>query len=102
MPTLLGQAIIALHEAGAFPAANTVRSRAVQFLLDTQMQDGSWHVKRRAAPLQPYFESGFPYGPDQFISVAATNWAATALMLVCGPAATGCQSRQGSLPASKL
>jgi ankyrin repeat protein len=81
-----GQALVALHEAAAFPAASTIRSRAVQFLLARQMEDGSWHVKRRAAPLQPYFESGFPYGPDQFISVAATNWAATALMLVCGPA----------------
>jgi len=81
-----GQAIVALHEAGAFPADGAIRSRAVQFLLDTQMEDGSWHVKRRAAPIQPYFESGFPYGPDQFISVAATNWASTALMLACGPA----------------
>jgi hypothetical protein len=36
-----GQAIIALHEAGAFPAADAVRSRAVQFLLHA---DARWFV----------------------------------------------------------
>jgi hypothetical protein len=30
-------------------------------------------------PIQPYFESAFPYGHDQWISAAATNWAAMAL-----------------------
>jgi hypothetical protein len=39
------------------------------------MQDGSWHVRKRALPTQPYFESGFPNGVDQYISAAATNWA---------------------------
>jgi hypothetical protein len=37
-------------------------------------------VRTRALPLQPHFESGFPYGSDQFISAAATNWAARALI----------------------
>jgi hypothetical protein len=35
--------------------------------------------KSRAIWLQPYFESGFPYGQDQFISAAGTVWAAMAL-----------------------
>jgi ankyrin repeat protein len=50
-------------------------------LMSTQLADGSWYVQRRALPIQPYFESGFPHGHDQFISAAATNWAATALAL---------------------
>jgi hypothetical protein len=32
-------------------------------------------------PIQPYFESGFPHGRNQFISAAGTNWAAMALAL---------------------
>ena len=44
-------------------------------------QDGSWFVKSRAMKIQPYFESGFPYGKNQFISVAASGWAAAALAL---------------------
>ena len=51
----------------------------MQFLLKTQLGDGSWWVRSRAIPLQPLFESGFPHGPDQWISAAATNWAALAL-----------------------
>jgi hypothetical protein len=37
-------------------------------------------VRSRAIPIQPYFESGFPHGRDQFISAAAANWATTALL----------------------
>lgn len=46
-----------------------------------QLQDGSWFQKRRALPVQPYFDNGFPHGDDQWISVAATNWAVMALAL---------------------
>jgi glycogen debranching enzyme len=53
----------------------------VQFLLNTQFADGSWFVRTRALPIQPHFESGFPFGRDQFISAAATNWATRALAL---------------------
>ena len=53
--------------------------RGVRFLLDTQLADGSWHVPSRAIPIQPYFESEFPHGHDQWISAAATAWAAMAL-----------------------
>ena len=31
--------------------------------------------------IQPYFESGFPHGHDQWISQAGTSWAAMALSL---------------------
>jgi hypothetical protein len=45
----------------------------------TQRDDGSWFVKSRAMKIQPYFESGFPYGHDQWISQAATAWATIGL-----------------------
>jgi hypothetical protein len=56
-----------------------VYQQGVRFLLKTQREDGSWYVRTRAIPLQPYFDSEFPHGRDQFISAAATNWATMAL-----------------------
>jgi ankyrin repeat protein len=76
-----GEALVALQQSGALAAADAVCKRGIQFLLNGQAEDGSWYVKRRAIPIQPYFESGFPYGRDQFISATATNWAATALAM---------------------
>jgi len=74
-----GQALVALAESGAVRATDPVYKRGVQFLLNAQFADGSWFVRTRALPIQPHFESGFPFGRDQFISAAATNWAARAL-----------------------
>ena len=51
----------------------------------TQIEDGSWFVETRAVPIQAYFESGFPYGVNQWISAAATGWATTALALAGHP-----------------
>jgi ankyrin repeat protein len=76
-----GQALTALRESGAVSAKDAACQRASAFLLSTQFEDGSWHVRSRALPIQPYFESGFPYGRDQFISAAGTNWATKALAL---------------------
>jgi hypothetical protein len=56
--------------------------RGVDYLMRTQEKDGSWHVRTRAFGFQPYFESGFPHGHDQWISMAATAWSAMALMPV--------------------
>jgi ankyrin repeat protein len=77
-----GQALTALREAGALAEYEAQYQRAVTFLLSTQNADGSWYVRSRSIPFQPYFESGFPHGPDQWISAAATNWAAMALIPV--------------------
>ena len=43
------------------------------------------HVATRSIWLQPYFESGFPYGHNQWISAAGTSWAAMALSLAVEP-----------------
>ena len=74
-----GQAMVALRENGLAHAAAPQYERGVRFLLDTQFEDGSWYVRSRSVPFQPYFESGFPHGEDQWISAAATNWAVMAL-----------------------
>jgi len=75
-----GQALVALSESGAVAVSDPTYKRGVEYLLSTQLEDGSWHVRSRAIPFQPYFESGFPHGHDQSISAAATNWAAMALI----------------------
>ncbi len=73
-----GLTLYALHVAGV-PAADEAYRRGVAFLLGTQYQDGTWLVRTHSFPLQRYFESGFPYGRHQWISTAATSWAALAI-----------------------
>jgi hypothetical protein len=74
-----GEALVALTESGAVAKGDPAIRRGVEFLLRTQLEDGSWFVKSRSVPIQAYFESGFPHGADQWISAAATAWAVTAL-----------------------
>jgi squalene cyclase len=80
-----GEALYALHLAGKIPTTDPVYQKGVQYLRQTQAADGTWHVKTRSIPVQPYFESGFPYGHDQWISAAGTSWAAMALTLTIEP-----------------
>lgn len=87
-----GQALTALAEAGGVPVTDPVYRRGVQFLLRTQLEDGSWYVATRTLPVQPYFDSEFPHERDQFISDAATNWATMALI----PAASSTNSSDES------
>jgi ankyrin repeat protein len=81
-----GEAVFALGSAGKMTVSNLVFRKGVEYLLSTQASDGSWHVKSRAIWLQPYLDSGFPYGQDQFISTAGTAWATLALTLAAEPA----------------
>ena len=78
-----GKALVALQTAG-LATSDPAYQRGVQFLLNSQQEDGSWHVKSRALGFQPYFNSGFPYAHDQWISAAGTSWATMALTLA-GP-----------------
>jgi ankyrin repeat protein len=73
-----GQVLFTLRELGA-AASDPALQRGAAFLLRTQREDGSWHVKSRAMKIQPYFESGFPYSHDQWISQTGTAWAVMAL-----------------------
>ena len=76
-----GQALVALHQAGGLPVTSRAYQRGVQYLLAHQAADGSWMVVTRSFPFQKYFESGFPYGDNQWISAAASSWATMALAL---------------------
>lgn len=76
-----GQAMYALSAAAKMPASDPLYRKGVAYLLGSQAEDGSWHVKTRSIWFQPYFESGFPYAHDQWISVAGTAWASMALSM---------------------
>lgn len=75
-----GSVLTALHQAGGLQISDPAYQRGLKFLIDSQLKDGSWHVKSRSKPFQLYFESGFPHGKDQFISIAASSWATLALL----------------------
>jgi hypothetical protein len=67
--------------AGSVTPTSPGFTRGIRYLLTSRRADGSWYVPSRAPKFQPYFESGFPYGPDQWISAMGTGWAASALAL---------------------
>ena len=76
-----GQALYALRIGGGMSPTHETYRKGVANLLQTQLPDGTWLVHTRSYPVQPYFESGFPHGPDQWISAAATSWATLSLTL---------------------
>jgi hypothetical protein len=76
-----GTALVALHRTGTLAASDPAYQRGLQWLMKAQFADGSWHVRTRSKPIQSYFESGYPHGKDQFISITAACWATTALLL---------------------
>ena len=80
-PYATGVALVALAESKAVRPEDQPYRRGLTYLLSTQFPDGSWHVRSRAIKFQPYFESTFPFGHDQWISAAATSWAVQAIAL---------------------
>ena len=83
-----GEALVALNDSGRLRASDPAYERGIQYLLDTQAADGSWHVQTRLhdAPVSPpYSESGYPYGHDQFISAQGSAWSIVALSRTLGP-----------------
>ena len=74
-----GHALHALRTAGGVSVAAASYQKGIRYLLRTQLEDGTWFVRSRAFGFQPYFDAGFPHGSDQFISAAASSWAAIAL-----------------------
>jgi hypothetical protein len=81
-----GLAMMALQSSG-LPVSDAAYQKGVQYLLNTQLADGSWHVRTRAAGFQPFFDNGFPHGVDQWISAAGTSLATLALSLATPPPA---------------
>jgi squalene cyclase len=80
-----GVALTALVRSKALMTTASPYRQGLAFLLSSQFPDGSWHVRSRSMKFQPYFESGFPFGHDQWISTAATAWAVQAIALGVRP-----------------
>ena len=80
--TITGQRIIkqGYHRVMLMSPGDARYQGGVRYLVDSQMEDGSWLVRTRSPSFQPYFDSDFPHGYDQFISAAASNWAVMALL----------------------
>jgi Squalene-hopene cyclase N-terminal domain len=76
-----GQAVYALRVGAGIAGSHPAVDRARRYLLQTQLDDGTWFVHRRAFPFQPTMKSGFPHGRDSRLSSAATSWAVLALSL---------------------
>jgi len=73
-----GLSLYALHEAG-IPVTAELYRKGIAYLLKNQYPDGSWLVKTHSYPVQPYFESGYPFGHNQWISAAGASWASLAI-----------------------
>lgn len=86
------QVLVALNDAGGVPISDRRWQRGIDYLLKTQAADGSWHVVSRLHPpasvSPPYFESGYPYGHDQFLSALAADWAVMTLARALGHGTT--------------
>jgi hypothetical protein len=82
-----GIALFALHEAG-IASTHRVSQAGLKYLLSTQGTDGTWHVKSRSLEFQPYFESGYPYARDQWISAAGAAYAVLAIAAAVEPPGT--------------
>jgi hypothetical protein len=79
-----GLALYALSQGGV-AVKEAVYTAGLKYLLDTQAADGTWHVRARSLPVQPYFESGYPYGHDQWISAAGAAYAVMAISAAVEP-----------------
>jgi squalene cyclase len=74
-----GLTLYALQASGEIATTAVAYQSGIRFLVRNSKPDGSWHVQSRSFKFQPYFESGFPHGPDQWISAAATGWSCLAI-----------------------
>jgi ankyrin repeat protein len=73
-----GSSLYALHQAGMKAGDERYRN-GVRFLLRNQYRNGAWFVKTRSFPTQPYFEGGYPFGRNQWISAQGAAWASLAI-----------------------
>jgi hypothetical protein len=76
-----GQAVYVLNVGAGIASSEPAIDRARRYLLQTQLEDGTWYVRRGSFPFQPTMKSGFPHGRDGWISAAAGSWAVMALSL---------------------
>lgn len=83
-----GQSLYALLACGRISSDDRAAQRGIDFLLQTQLADGTWHVRTRAHPFQPPMDSGFAHGKDGWISAAGSSWAVMALATALDPQRT--------------
>lgn len=76
-----GSVLAAMLETGSLQPNHKAVQRGTAYLVGQQQADGSWRTTSRAEPFQTYYESDFPHGKDQFISIAASSWSTLALLL---------------------
>lgn len=83
-----GEALFALAQAG-MASGDPMFQKGARFLISSQAKDGTWHVHTRmvspADVSPPYFETGFPYGHDQVLSYAGSEWAVLGLLNALKP-----------------
>lgn len=79
-----GQTLAILSWTG-LPTEDSRFLRGVDYLMSTQLDDGSWFVATRSQPVQVAFDNGDPHGRSQFIAVSATAWAVVALSQALPP-----------------
>lgn len=86
LPTMLsdayatGQVLYAFSQSGLSHTESEAYQNGINYLLRTQDKSGAWIVASRSNPIQLLINTDFPpYDENQFISAAATNWAALAL-----------------------
>jgi ankyrin repeat protein len=79
-----GQALYALRVGGKLSTTDPAWKRGLRFLLQTQDDDGTWFVNKRAIPANNYFSTGFPHGESQYSSFDGTCWATLALLQAVG------------------
>ncbi len=98
------RAMLALHDAGGVATSDPVWKRGMEYLLTTQAADGTWHVESRLHPpapvSPPYFETGHPYGHDQFVSAMGESLAVIALSTALGPGKPASRLLKAAEPAS--
>jgi ankyrin repeat protein len=90
-----GISLYALNEAG-IAVTDPAYRKGAQFLLRNQYRDGSWLVKTRSFPVQKQFESGYPFGMNQWISAAGACWASLTLARTLPDAKSVHAARAGS------
>jgi ankyrin repeat protein len=91
-----GLTLVALHVGGGLGVSHPAYERGVEFLLGTQLDDGSWWIPSRSWPFQTQFDSGFPHGEDQWISAGGTALAVMALLLALEPSPNAARDSAGS------
>jgi squalene cyclase len=95
---MTGIALTVLAESEVIKVTDRAYQRGLEYLLSTQFPDGSWYVRSRSIKFQPYFDSGFPFGHDQWISAAATAWATQAIALSMESSAAASVQAASALP----